>query len=345
MNVAAPDPAAPDPAAPDLAPVGPAGAGRLWWFGALSVRRIVAGGKRATIVAAGRNRGLAVGEIVTAGVGKVRVPVRVTGIAGPVKAAKVEAVASAAGLTLADFTVAASWEAYLEGLAGGMGKKLSRGPFLVVSFTVAGEVSGTIPERQHSLKKKKKKPTDTPTPATAPEAEPPPQPKSEPKSELKSASPVQSTAAPAPPKTAPAPTPPNPGPSSGLSSGLSSGPSSVSKKSGQAGWLVVSVSPSGSTQLRPNNQLHPEDVTVLSTRISQVLDRRRPPLTTRQSLSRVIGALLEERVCGPDGLPNTVRERLRGDLGKATAWLAQNKLLAGTAWNPRLVVGLRVYRR
>ncbi|WP_205016051.1 hypothetical protein, partial [Pseudonocardia sp. EV170527-09] len=113
----------------------------------------------------------------------------------------------------------------------------------------------------------------------------------------------------------------------------------------QAGWMVVSVSPSGSTQLRPNNQLHPEDIAVLSLRISQVLDRLRPSLVTRQSLSRVIGALLEARVCGPDGLPKAVRERLRGDLGEATAWLTRNKfLLAGKAWNPRLLVGLRIYR-
>ena len=298
----------------------------MWRFGAGAVRRIVAGRKRATIVPVGPGSGPAVGEVVTAVVKNAdgRVPVRLSGVAGPVEAAGVEAVASAAGLTLADFTVEASWAAYVEKFAEFVDAERAGGPFWVVSFVVAGAVSGTVPERKYPpKKKKKKKPAGESVPATAAES------KQKQTARPKTATKNQATAgSTAPPKAVP-----------------DSAPQTPPQKSGQAGWLVVSVSSSGSTQLRPNNKLHPEDVAVLSARISQVLDRLRPPLTTRQSLSRVIGALLEERVCGPDGLPNTVRERLRGDLGKATAWLAQNKLLAGTVWNPRLVVGLRVYRR
>lgn len=295
-----------------------AGGGRVWRFGAGAVRRVVAGRKRAAVVSVAANPGLVVGEVVSVSPdgADAAVPVRVTGVSEPVDQGGVDAAASTVGVGLADVTVVRSWDTYFrnvtrnaarnaarDGAAGGGGEQVAApGLVRVVSFVVAGEVSGTIPQRRYGSPKRKRKPA------------PPPPPK----------------------KPAPAPKKPK----------VKATPMTVPEQ-----WLVVSMPPSGSPPgsgvppIRPGSRLHPGDVSTVTGRVEQVLDRLRPPAAMRQAVSRVVDALLEERVCGPAGLSAPVRGRLRGDLGPATAWLERNKLLvAGLAWNPRLLVGVRVHR-
>lgn len=321
----------PAPGAPGAGEGPAAGGCRVWRFGAGAVRRIVAGRKRAAVVSVAANPGLVVGEVVSAAPdgADAAVPVRVTGMSEPVDQAGVDAAASTVGVALADVTVVRSWDTYFRNVtrnaartaariaardgarnvAAGAGGDQVAAPGLVrvVSFVVAGEVSGTIPQRRYGTPKRKRKPA------------PPPPPK----------------------KPAPAPKKPK---------------VKATPMTGPEQWLVVSMPPSGSPPvpsgsgsgvppIRPGSRLHPGDVSTVTGRVEQVLDRLRPPTAMRQAVSRVVDALSEERVCGPAGLSAPARGRLRGDLGAATAWLERNKLLvAGLAWNPRLLVGVRVHR-
>ncbi len=108
----------------------------------------------------------------------------------------------------------------------------------------------------------------------------------------------------------------------------------------KGGWLQVGSS--GPVKMTPLTMVHPLDTEVLQQRIAAVMTRRAPSLQVRRALAPVVGALLEKGKAGPDGLGKADRERLRPRLRTAVTWLTEHQLLVRGAWNPKLLVGLRI---
>ncbi|WP_158071629.1 hypothetical protein [Pseudonocardia sp. Ae717_Ps2] len=117
-------------------------------------------------------------------------------------------------------------------------------------------------------------------------------------------------------------------------------PDPNASKAVKGGWLLVGSS--GPVKVTPLTMVHPLDKAVLQQRIGAVMARRAPSLEVRRALGPVVGALLEKGKAGPNGLEKVDRERLKGRLPVAVAWLSQHQLLVRGAWNPKLLVGLRI---